>query len=824
MSNTYSRAMVLFAIVLFLVDPSFLQAQLPRLDDPYRIVTLGVLPTPSFPRDSIQNQLNNSIEWKDFLSNAKGNHRAIWNEKKGTPSSIGGDTIHVGVKVNYSNIEEVAKEFLLKHQYLLNIKPGEISITSAFNYNGLWHAQFQQVYKGIPVWNGYAFVTLNSADQIVNSGSEFYPDILVSTSPRVELSSAIKSTKTHLDFNASTDSLINTRLIIIPIENQSGFSYQLAWQLDVSTQNPLGNWLVFVDANTGDFLLVENTIISGLGGTVRGVIHPKYPSDSPVTVTFKNIYIDLWNYLGQYVGQRTTNTNGDYYYNIAYSYYRLRSSLRGPWVDTQIGTEVGTSPEALHELWVTPSTHNWTWSGSNIVFNDEPNVYYYVNEMHDWISGSPFYFGGLNYQMRAVVRNSADPLNAYYNPSTGNILFGVGGILTVPPGNGIYVGTWTLSNFSLNTDIIRHEYGHGIIDKIYEAHNDNLGFFGQQGATNEGLADYFAATRENDATIGEGLVTGTDPWERHLDSPDLKIPNNWDGSGVPDDIHWNGQIISGAVWDSRITLGTSIVDPLVYDAFHLLPKTFNQFLDKMIIADDNRFGDGNTSNGTPHYDQLVQAFSLHGITTSIPPPPQPPPAAPVLSWYIYEGSPVNLSWTGGTEEYFDHFYLYRSLGSDITTTSHGYQDRSVIVRSSGYYTATYKVKAVDIYDQSSAWSNVKSTKVDLAKMLADGSMIQVVPESYGLSGNYPNPFNPVTTIRYDLPEASRVNLAVYDLTGREVMSWQQQEQPGFKQVVWNGTDRSGRPVPTGVYIYRLVAISTESDQRFTESRKMVLMK
>ncbi len=49
-------------------------------------------------------------------------------------------------------------------------------------------------------------------------------------------------------------------------------------------------------------------------------------------------------------------------------------------------------------------------------------------------------------------------------------------------------------------------------------------------------------------------------------------------------------------------------------------------------------------------------------------------------------------------------------------------------------------------------------------------------------------------------------------------------EPGYRQLVWDGKDQSGQLVPSGIYIYRLVAASVESDQRFTAARKMVLMK
>ena len=69
-----------------------------------------------------------------------------------------------------------------------------------------------------------------------------------------------------------------------------------------------------------------------------------------------------------------------------------------------------------------------------------------------------------------------------------------------------------------------------------------------------------------------------------------------------------------------------------------------------------------------------------------------------------------------------------------------------------------------------------------------------------------------------------VSLVVYDIMGREVIRWDRQEPPGYRQLVWNGRDRSGRLVPSGIYLYRLVAASTESNRRFTTSRKMLLLK
>ena len=60
--------------------------------------------------------------------------------------------------------------------------------------------------------------------------------------------------------------------------------------------------------------------------------------------------------------------------------------------------------------------------------------------------------------------------------------------------------------------------------------------------------------------------------------------------------------------------------------------------------------------------------------------------------------------------------------------------------------------------------------------------------------------------------------------GQEVKAWNLQEPPGYRQVVWDGKDRSDRAVPTGVYIYRLVATPANGGQPFVAGRKMLLLK
>lgn len=102
-----------------------------------------------------------------------------------------------------------------------------------------------------------------------------------------------------------------------------------------------------------------------------------------------------------------------------------------------------------------------------------------------------------------------------------------------------------------------------------------------------------------------------------------------------------------------------------------------------------------------------------------------------------------------------------------------------------------------------------------------------VPERYAVSQNYPNPFNPATTIRYDVPERSRVILVVYDDVGRHVVTLLDEEkEAGRYEVGWDGRNDAGHQVGSGVYFYRLFAGSGSGDPRepSVEAKKMILLK
>ena len=93
-----------------------------------------------------------------------------------------------------------------------------------------------------------------------------------------------------------------------------------------------------------------------------------------------------------------------------------------------------------------------------------------------------------------------------------------------------------------------------------------------------------------------------------------------------------------------------------------------------------------------------------------------------------------------------------------------------------------------------------------------------VPEKFVLKQNFPNPFNLFTSIEYEVPIATDVRITVYDLSGRIVYSFHKKHNPGRYVMKWNGTDKQGNNLASGLYLYEI------ETKYFKESRRMILLK
>ena len=134
---------------------------------------------------------------------------------------------------------------------------------------------------------------------------------------------------------------------------------------------------------------------------------------------------------------------------------------------------------------------------------------------------------------------------------------------------------------------------------------------------------------------------------------------------------------------------------------------------------------------------------------------------------------------------------------------------------------------LNFLDHKEVILNNKNSVYDLKVIAGDQEYVKSmsqeilssIPEEFSLGQNYPNPFNPITQMEYSLPQSSKVIISIYNVLGQEIKTLVNKEQDyGYHYVSWDGTDRLGKSVASGVYFTQM-----RSDG-FSQSKKMLLLK
>jgi hypothetical protein len=113
------------------------------------------------------------------------------------------------------------------------------------------------------------------------------------------------------------------------------------------------------------------------------------------------------------------------------------------------------------------------------------------------------------------------------------------------------------------------------------------------------------------------------------------------------------------------------------------------------------------------------------------------------------------------------------------------------------------------------WGRINPTGQDTCALLTGiNSQSQNIPISFKLYDNYPNPFNPGTTIKYDVPKSSYMRLTIFDILGREVQVLvNEKKEPGSYEIKWNASNFA-----SGTYFYKM------ETNAYTDIKKMILLK
>ncbi len=435
------------------------------------------------------------------------------------------------------------------------------------------------------------------------------------------------------DFSKLTIDKINrivpesSELIVYPYKN----NYYLAYKITLPTIREIPmKPIYFLDAHTGRVInVVDSLVFYDVSGTVS-----LYEWEDPFTDGVHLAQPSAHNRISLNNQQTDTFLIGFYQLTGLTEPGMLTSYLEGPWVEVNNVQQ----PSAVHSAWIDGQTvHDWDWSADDISYlKEEENTFYHVNRIHDYAE----YAGAaeMNYLMFANV-NIPSHCNAYYDGTSVNFF---------EAGEGC-------ESTGVISDVIIHEYGHGIIHTLDPSLLDIGGYWGESGNIHEGLADYWACTINNNPNMSEGFFVG-DPTPLRICNSDDRYPEDYDPEP-----HTGAQIISGAVWDIREITGEEVIDPLLVNALRLQPITFSELVESLLIADDDN---NNISDGTPNIVLICTSFfDMHGIWSDLclhyTENPYAKISSPPRYLLVRNGTVIYINGTviGGNNISFERYYI-----------------------------------------------------------------------------------------------------------------------------------------------------------------------
>jgi Zn-dependent metalloprotease len=337
-------------------------------------------------------------------------------------------------------------------------------------FNKVNHLSFQMMIDGVAV--NEARIDLHTdKDGVVVLANGSLPTIDEITNQIViGKYQAIGAAKTAIEADKFR-AVPQAQLQILPCENKTG---KMVYVTRIAVENPLGDWEILIDAETGEALRVNNEMAFRESHNGKGQVFVTNPLICDASI--ETLY------------HLTANTLTGLYCRV---------------VNEDTDESVNENNEHIYD---TDNTHF-----------DEAGMYNYITTIHDYYKRVHGH-DKLDKPMRATVHLGTNYDNAYFSPWQGAFAFGDGD---------------KFNNLAREASVAFHEYSHAVINSI-----TYLAYSGESGAINEGQADYFGCTVTDDAKIGEWVTNKMDrPYLRNLEN-DLHYPEDIHGEVHADGKIW----------------------------------------------------------------------------------------------------------------------------------------------------------------------------------------------------------------------------------------------------------------------------------------------
>ncbi len=581
-----SLRLVMVAVVagLALVGPAHAFQDSDVLDYEVRLPLSQTSPIFSHPTEAEARAMLPGLD--RFQQSEGANWRVLqWNPALGTPSTVGGPPIALmGPGASEEVLRASVEAFVARNADVLKVDPRHLLISDIVDLGEeKQYVIFNQVVNGLEVVGGRVDIGLWQG-KVVLIGSDVYPDVDMRAIPGISAESAGDFAHTGIPYSAEDGLVGDPRLVIMPIATDEGFDYHLAWQLYLQTHAPENVWLCYVDAHDGGLLARQSqTEYFQITGTVQGKVEPNTQGDPYQDLPLEDLRVRA---SGTYTGY--TNDDGEYVIEVPNNtVYSVEARLYGSYCNT-INYD---GPEAII------TQNGQPGSPVNFMFDDtnshpaERDVYYHVQVVHDWVKGIDPTFTGMDYVMGAQVNITTGTCNAFWNGSSINFYKEGGGC----------------NNIGRISDVVYHEYGHGITQKMYSPSPPPTG-----SGMGEGFSDVVSMTIHNDGELAENFNVGGGA---------LRTGENlrqYPGVECGGEVHCLGEILMGAMWKTRKNFnqkyGDEAAGPL-YDADHIAALKTKQtnmpnYLTRLLMANDT---DGDLANGTTDWYEICDAFAMHNL-------------------------------------------------------------------------------------------------------------------------------------------------------------------------------------------------------------------
>lgn len=479
-----------------------------------------------------------------------------------------GITVH-----NENDARRAAMAFVQKYDALFPVPKDELRISRAENILGKWYVSVQQHIGDIDVLASTAELRINSKGEIFLFRSSLKPlSNGVNTIPQISLDEAFTELIEYV--GASDGEIVENFLSIAPIPQKDHYDGRLIRWLKVKTRNPLGLWVIWVNAHTGEIIRAVDELPT-VNGTVLGQYRPNYIDEDSTFGPFPYMHIAVDG------DHEYTDSDGNYSSSTGSGSHTFYAELEGTYCEINDGSY----PRSTYNGAFSGSSFDFLWTADDAREN-QLNAYYHVNIIHNYVKNFLGY-NAMDYAVPTLVNDPTISDNAYWD------------------GTGVNFGTsgGTMYNLAMFSDVIYHEYTHGVTHHIYPS--GSLPYDGQSGAMDEGFSDYFACSIHDDSRMGERCFIGNpSEYMRNLDNSN-RYPDDFIG-----EVHYDDQIVAGAWWDIRSELGANYTDSLVHIARFGHPADFESILYEMLAVDDD---DGDISDGTPNCGVIYTAYYNHGV-------------------------------------------------------------------------------------------------------------------------------------------------------------------------------------------------------------------